>query len=158
MSGEDLDSWGDASPDTEILLMGRKAACNGEESRGGETGRKLWRAKSSGWEWESRGEEWEKWENRGEEYGRRQLGSAGRKDLPHPGWLAGLEPGWTVDAGVALLPSSGTESRARRGRGSLVAYLRKTRRREKLRRDGSLELFPPPPSSSSSCPRTSRQG
>ena len=53
-----LDYWGDASLDTETLLRGRKAACNGEESRGGETGRKLWRAMSSGWEWESRGEEW----------------------------------------------------------------------------------------------------
>ena len=58
--------------------------------------------------------------------------------------------------GAALRLSSDTESRGLRGRGSLVA-VRKTRRRVKLKRGGSLE--PSPPSlSSSTFPHTSKQG
>ena len=139
----DLDSWGDAScQDTETLLRGRRAACSGE-SMDGEMGGKLWRARSSGWEWASRGEDGGQ-------------GSAGRKDPPRPGLPdSELEPGWTGDVGAALHPGSGIERHGLRGRGSPEAS-RKTRRRAKLKRDGSLEPFPHPPSSST-CPRTSKQ-
>ena len=143
----DLDSWGDASLDTETL-RGRRAACNGE-SRAGEMEGKLRRAGSSGWEWESR-------EVDGGQQLQQQQGSAGRKDPPHPG-LPAAEPEleWMVDFGVALLLGSGTESHGLRGRGSQEAS-RKTRRRVKLKRDGSLELSPLP-LFFSICPRTSRQ-
>ena len=140
----DPDSWGDASLDTETL-RGRRAACNGESMVGEMVG-KLRRARSSGWEWESR-------EVDG---GQQQQGSAGRKDPPHQGLPAAeLELEWKVDFGVALLPGSGTESHGLRGRGSQEAW-RKTRRRVKLKRDGSSE-FSPLPLFSSTCPRTSRQ-
>ena len=133
-----------ASPGTELTLrVGRRAACSGESRGVGREGT-LWRATSSGWEWESRAVDGERED------------SAGRKDLPRPSLPAGRRLVLRLVLGQVLHRGSGIGSRGRRGRESLQVSTR-TRLRGKLRRGGNLEPSPPP-LSSSTCLRTSRQG